>query len=75
MARSSEELDRTSQDISAYGVEVLTISKDLFNRQEAFKLCDEIKERGIEIDVLVNNAGQEFTVFSRIPKLSENLIL
>lgn len=39
-------------------MEVVTISKDLFNRQEAFELCDEIKQRGIEINVLINNAGQ-----------------
>lgn len=58
VARSNEELESTSHDMAAYGVEVVTISKDLFNREEAFELCDEIKERGIEIDVLVNNAGQ-----------------
>jgi short-subunit dehydrogenase len=59
VARSQEELDRTSAEFTqAYGVEVTTIAKDLFNREAPFELYEDIKAKGIQVDVLVNNAGQ-----------------
>jgi len=58
VARNQNELDNTARDLGQYGVEVITISKDLFKREEAFALYDEIKRRGIQIDVLINDAGQ-----------------
>jgi short-subunit dehydrogenase len=57
-ARDQAELDQTSRKLQAEGIEVIAIAKDLFDREEAFSLYAEIKEKGIEIDVLVNNAGQ-----------------
>jgi short-subunit dehydrogenase len=57
-ARDQAELDQTSRTLQAEGIEVIIIAKDLFDREEAFSLYAEIKEKGIEIDVLVNNAGQ-----------------
>jgi short-subunit dehydrogenase len=57
-ARDQAELDQTSSTLQAEGIQVITIAKDLFDREEAFSLYAEIKEKGIEIDVLVNNAGQ-----------------
>lgn len=41
-----------------YGVEVETIVKDLFKREAPFEVYEEVKAKGIQIDVLVNNAGQ-----------------
>src|SRR5690606_31394464 len=32
--------------------------KDLFKREEAFALCKEVEGKNIQVDVLVNNAGQ-----------------
>jgi short-subunit dehydrogenase len=58
VARSTAELDTAARDLQQYGVEVVTIAKDLFKRDEAFALCEEIDSKGIEIDILVNNAGQ-----------------
>jgi short-subunit dehydrogenase len=57
-ARDSGELEETKSLLSNEGVEVITIAKDLFDREQAFALYAEIKQQGIEIDVLVNNAGQ-----------------
>jgi short-subunit dehydrogenase len=37
---------------------VITISKDLFNRDEVYSLCAEIGGMGLQVDVLVNDAGQ-----------------
>lgn len=59
VARNQSELDKTAGEIaSAYNVDVQTIAKDLFINDEVFALCDEINNLGIQIDVLVNDAGQ-----------------
>jgi len=58
VARDQMELNNTAQKLGTYGVEVITIAKDLFDRQEAFELCREIENRGFVVDTLVNDAGQ-----------------
>ncbi|RYZ99936.1 MAG: SDR family oxidoreductase [Sphingobacteriaceae bacterium] len=58
VARDQQQLDNTATKLREQGVEVITISKDLFDRQAAFDLYDEVKAKGIQIDVLVNDAGQ-----------------
>lgn len=58
-ARSSEDLQKTVGEISSqYGVEVTSIAKDLFNPDAAAELYEEVKAKGITVNVLVNNAGQ-----------------
>ena len=56
VAREQGELDATAAELSAAGIKVETISKDLSKMDEAFALCQELGER--QIDVLVNDAGQ-----------------
>jgi len=58
VAREQAELDTAVAELQQHGVQVTTIVKDLFKHEEAFALCEEIKSKGIQIDVLVNNAGQ-----------------
>ncbi|MBF9222095.1 SDR family NAD(P)-dependent oxidoreductase [Hymenobacter ruricola] len=59
VARDQQELDQTAAEIrQQYGVEVLTISKDLFKRDAPFEVYNEVKLQGIQIDALVNDAGQ-----------------
>ena len=58
VARSQQELDQTKQELASNDIDVITISKDLFNKEEVFGLYNEVKSRGVRIDVLVNNAGQ-----------------
>ena len=59
VARSQSELQQHASELQQeYGIEVITLERDLFRREEAFSLCSEIQKRGITIDVLVNNAGQ-----------------
>jgi hypothetical protein len=50
--------EETSGALSGFGVEVINISCDLSKREEVFNLCKDIESRGIQIDVLVNDAGQ-----------------
>ncbi len=57
-ARDEGELASAKTELSAHGVDVVTISKDLFNPEAPFELYDEIREKGLRVDVLVNNAGQ-----------------
>jgi short-subunit dehydrogenase len=59
VARTAADLEKTAKELkSEYGVEVLTISKDLFNPDAAFEVYNEVKAKGIKVDILVNDAGQ-----------------
>ena len=59
LARNEAELQSTSTELkSNYGIEVVTLAKDLFNPESAFEVYDELKSQGIEISMLVNDAGQ-----------------
>jgi len=59
VARDEQELQRVSSEFSTeYGIEAITISRDLFDPENAFSVYDEIKSRGIEVEILVNDAGQ-----------------
>lgn len=59
VARTSSDLDEVAQEIKQrYTVDVITISKDLFNPEHAFELYNEVRERNIDIDILINDAGQ-----------------
>lgn len=58
VSRNQSELESTATELRQNGGDVIVIAKDLFNRDEAFSLYDEVKQKGIEIDVLVNDAGQ-----------------
>ncbi|MFC7669998.1 SDR family NAD(P)-dependent oxidoreductase [Hymenobacter humi] len=59
VARNQRELEQTASELRhQYGVQVLPIAKDLFHPDAPFEVYDEIRDRGIRIDALVNNAGQ-----------------
>lgn len=58
VARDEEELQQASTELKSFGVDVITISRDLFNTESAFELYDEINTRELTVDILVNNAGQ-----------------
>jgi short-subunit dehydrogenase len=66
VARKQDELERTAEELHRqYGVEVVWIAKDLFEPEAPFELFDEVSNKGIVINALVNDAGQgqygEFT--------------
>jgi short-subunit dehydrogenase len=59
VARDEGELSDTAALLKKnHSVEVTTIAKDLFEPDGAFELYDEVKAKGLTIDVLVNDAGQ-----------------
>jgi short-subunit dehydrogenase len=59
VARSEERLQEVAGEIiTQYGVEVLPLSADLFQAEAALGIYEVVKEQGITVDVLVNDAGQ-----------------
>ena len=59
VARPSDKLEQTTNDFARqYGVEAIAIGKDLAVDGSAQEIYNEVKEKGITIDVLVNDAGQ-----------------
>jgi hypothetical protein len=59
VARTETDLQQRTQEFSQqYGVQVIPIGKDLFQPNAAFELYDEVKQKGITVNVLVNDAGQ-----------------
>ncbi|WDF56257.1 SDR family NAD(P)-dependent oxidoreductase [Mucilaginibacter sp. KACC 22063] len=59
VSRNQAELEQKANELSSqYGVEVMPIAKDLFKREAAFELYEEVNQRGVQVDVLVNDAGQ-----------------
>ena len=59
VARDQKELDQTVREIEQqHGVQVLTIAADLFNPSAPQQVYQRIKSEGLQIDALVNDAGQ-----------------
>ncbi|RYF20404.1 MAG: SDR family oxidoreductase [Flavobacteriales bacterium] len=59
VARHQDKLTQTANMLQQeYNVKVTTIAKDLFNPESGFELYREVKEKGIEVNVVVNDAGQ-----------------
>ncbi|GAB4044269.1 SDR family NAD(P)-dependent oxidoreductase [Spirosoma jeollabukense] len=58
VARDQTELDNTAAELMKSSIDVLTIAKDLSQRQAPFDVYQDVKAKGISIDVLVNDAGQ-----------------
>lgn len=58
VARDENELKAKAEEFSRANIDVITISKDLFQPDAAFELYDEVKSKGLTVDVLVNDAGQ-----------------
>lgn len=59
VARNEDGLENAASELQLqYGIEVVSISKDLMKREAPFEVYEEVRARGIQIDVLVNNAGQ-----------------
>lgn len=58
VARDHDELSKTKSEMEvSYPITVTTVAKDLFESENAFGVYNEVKAKGIEVDVLVNNAG------------------
>src|SRR5438445_11739112 len=62
VARSGDALHALAQDLTArYGVQCVPLSADLANPYAAIQIGEELERRGIQVDLLVNNAGLGLT--------------
>lgn len=58
VARREEKLRSLADDLgSEHGIDAHVVTKDLASRKAPYELYDETQERGIQVDVLVNNVG------------------
>jgi uncharacterized protein len=58
VARTSDRLQEVTDEFKQLGVEVTPIAKDLFEDGAAQEVYEQVKEMGILVDILVNDAGQ-----------------
>jgi uncharacterized protein len=59
VARTQSDLDIRAEEFSRlYDVHVITIAKDLSETMAPFEVYEEVRSRGIIVDILVNDAGQ-----------------
>ncbi|MFW5751796.1 MAG: SDR family NAD(P)-dependent oxidoreductase [bacterium] len=74
VARSERKLQDLSDELKRkYKVDIYIKPADLSNMDEVYKLANDIKEAGIEINFLVNNAGfGEFGFFHQINWETDN---
>jgi uncharacterized protein len=64
VSRTESDLQMCAQEFLKDGNDVVPIAKDLFNPTAARELYDEVNSMGIEVNVLVNDAGQgEYGLF------------
>jgi len=59
VARTQEDLQQQSSEFKQqFGIDVIPIAKDLFQKEAAFELYNEVSSKNLLVDVLVNDAGQ-----------------
>jgi short-subunit dehydrogenase len=58
IARNEDRLIEVSEELQAFNVDVRIIKADLFEPSAAENIYNAVKEYGIKVSVLVNNAGQ-----------------
>lgn len=58
VARKEDELQVAANELRSQGVDVITFAKDLVDPKSPFELYEEVTARGLQVNILVNNAGQ-----------------
>lgn len=58
VARSNERLEEVSEEFRKLGVDVIGLDKDLFELNAPQEIYNDLKARGIQVEILINNAGQ-----------------
>lgn len=58
LSRDHKGLETKATELRTFGVDVKILVKDLFSREQAASVYQEVAELGIQIDILVNDAGQ-----------------
>ncbi len=77
VARRADKLEALKKELEAkHGVKVKVIAKDLIDPAAPKELFDELKEEGIEVEYLINNAGfgGQGYFHEQDPELHKNMI-
>ena len=76
VARHENDLIRVANEIKAtYDVEVVLIAKDLFDPDNAFELYNQVKTNNILVEILTNDAGQDYMESLKIQTCAGSSIL
>jgi short-subunit dehydrogenase len=69
VARSEDRLKAVSSELKKeYGVDVITLAKDLFEPHAAHEVYNEVKAKRLTVNILINDAGQgELGSFTSVP--------
>jgi short-subunit dehydrogenase len=68
VARSDEQLQAVCNELRQFNTEVIPLQKDLFQKEAANEIFQELQNRGLTISVLVNDAGQgQSGLFHELP--------
>lgn len=69
VARAEDRLAEVSDELSrTYGVKVMTMAKDLFQPHVPQEIYNKVKAQGLEVSMLINDAGQgELGSFTEVP--------
>ena len=59
VSRTQADLDKVAGELkNAHGIDVRVIAKDLFYPGNAMELVDDVRDMGLQVSILVNDAGQ-----------------
>jgi uncharacterized protein len=58
VSRNLDDMQAKAIEFKDCGIDVKTIQADMLDPKAAFTVCEKADEMGVDIDVLVNNAGQ-----------------
>lgn len=59
VARHEGELEKVKDSLErTYAIDVIAIAKDLSHREAPFEVYSEVQSKCINVDILINNAGQ-----------------
>ncbi|UZT99225.1 SDR family oxidoreductase [Chryseobacterium fluminis] len=58
VSRNHDELKAKAEEFKSFGINVITMAKNLFLQEDAYSLYSELQLHGISPEILVNDAGQ-----------------
>lgn len=56
-SRNADHCQHVVEEVKALGVEAYTVEAELSDMEQVEKMCQEIDEKGTQIDIILNNAG------------------
>lgn len=65
IGRDRQKLGQRKEFLTQYGIDVLTVSEDISSSESTAKIARHVREKSMQIDIIINNAGiARFTPFA-----------